>query len=103
MTEIQEINQDLKTNAAMIAFTNVAATEEWRDAEIDNLRERIDALTTEVADIQRKHTEAPATLAGLLRRREQLQRSRRVNTDAAVRQLLKLSKQVEELTDVDAS
>lgn len=103
ITELQEINEDLKINTARIVFTEEALTTEWRDAEISKLQTRIEALAEEVAGIQRKHTEAPNVLVQLKQRREKLLQSRRVNTDATIRQLLKLQKQVEELSNVDPS
>ena len=103
MTELQEINEDLRINAALITFAEEAATEEWVDAEVDALHKRIELLAGQVAETIKKHHDAPALLVELKRRKERLLKMRSVNTNAAIQKLLDLQKKVLELQSVDAS
>lgn len=103
MTEVQEINDDLKICDARIAFFEVAGTREWRNEEVGSLRAKIDALEKRVSEIEDKHTGASEMLKQLHRQREVLLRMKSINTDAAVKRLLKLQREMTELQDVDAS
>ncbi len=102
MTELQEINENLRICEAQIMFFTVAGGAEWLHDETARVRAKIEPLAEEIRRIRNKHRDAAQELRTLEQRKARLLKMKSINTDAAIKKLLELQKKVDEM-NVDAS
>lgn len=97
MTELQEINEDIRICEAQVIYYETCSAAEWLEKEVDSRHRKIEVLAEEIADVTRKNAGATKTLHELDARMRGLKEKKMLITGGPLQRLLKLQEEIEEL------